>query len=358
MSMFEEIELIKRPVNISNGTFSAGGIELPPYTFPLTLTPCDQVGPYGPNQMQMELEYFGTPLEKAIIEGAFPGYQEFTIRDTGSYQIKAMAGSGGMCLQNTSRGKGRPCLAKGVFALNAGDILVCIVGQDGDVDATTNTSPMSAGGGGMSAVFLNDVPLLISGAGSGAAYYYHGVADGVQHGNITSDGREGRVVTGSSDGGAMGEPGGANNAGSGAGWNADGHGSIEGPSYSIGSGSYFTGMTGGINNYQDQGHGGFGGGGAGCAAASYCGGGAGAGAGGGGGGTNSGSNAYVGGGGGTYVSPIATDPFINRTSDNEDNQYIEITRMDEGDNSPGFLGGEEVKVDSRLIIPVRKTVRL
>ncbi len=235
------------------------------------LTPCGAKGPTGPDQAQCDAAYAAQKLVVKVVGGI----QQWTVPSSGNFAIEAFGAQGG-----NNAGKG--ARMKGTFALNSGDVVQIVVGQQGLFQGFG-----SGGGGGSFVVVINaQTPLLVAGGGGGAGHSGY-LGYGGSHAVVTADGVGGNL--GSAGAGGVGGTGGAssssyggtfNNSGGGAGWLSDGQG--QGTKTNPGK-AFKNGAMGGLST------GGFGGAGGGTAQAWDCSNGNGGGSGGGG---------YSGGGGG------------------------------------------------------------
>ena len=241
-------------------------------------TNCGKEGFDGPSQEDCDNEYEGTLLEGMV--SLNNGLQQWTIPQSGHYNIEIFGASGGDGnFSNNSYEGGLGTKMEGQFYLNVGDIINILVGQKGE------SYQEGGGGGGTFVVDIDNNPLIIAGGGGGAG----GIGNGAD-GDIETFGTSG---VGGGDGGVDGN-GGFENSGNGS---AGGGFYTDGASgYGNGGGiAYLNGGSGGESfwaNYPGA-SGGFGGGGAG-----WCCGGNGGGAGGYSGGGTSSENGYLGGGGG------------------------------------------------------------
>ncbi len=215
---------------------------------------------------------------------------DWTVADTGTYDIVAYGGQGG-ATSYAAGGLGGE--AGGSFTLTAGTVLqIAVGGQAGGY-----------GGGGGGSFVIGVAPLVIAGGGGGA---YVGIGGGSGGAFIGGSGYGGAAAYGKAGGGGGGFLGNGGNAN---------YGSVTGgASFGNGlaaTGGYFAG--------------GFGGGGSGYAA--------GGGGGGGGGGFTGGNGGYGGGGqgGSSYVGPGATNPIFNAGA-NYGNGFVTIS--EESSSSP------------------------
>ncbi|TNF26377.1 MAG: hypothetical protein EP329_21345, partial [Deltaproteobacteria bacterium] len=160
---------------------SAPGLPVEAFTF----TTCGTTGVSGPSQAACDAAYAGDTLAGAVTVTS--GYQRWTVPTTGTYRITARGAQGGDTANETGTGNagGYGAEVIGEVALNAGDVLILVVGQDG-VDKT-GCSDWGGGGGGGSYVAkiaaggdtivplsVAVTPLVIAGGGAGAGDDYYG----------------------------------------------------------------------------------------------------------------------------------------------------------------------------------------
>lgn len=272
----------------------------------------------GPQETAVRKEYASAPPSVNSNLQVTNGTQIWTVPSTGKYQITARGAQGGSGSRRGSGGTG--AVLEATFALNAGDTLHMLIGQEGRADRGT-----MVGGGGGTFVFTdyNKAGLLMV-AGGGGGY---GVGDNTSHqDNAHADpngtaGKQGvgmkktwvarngsytRSLDGKTSGGTNGAGGAAASSRGcgGGGWSGNGGGSSDGGGRNVKSGGHGYGGVG--SGFQD---GSFGGGGAVNMHTTY-------GACGGGGGYSGGGGAYssnhdtvaAGGGGGSY---LATDKTVS-----------------------------------------------
>lgn len=240
---------------------------------------------------------------------------------SGKYKIEARGAQGGKATNNTSYG-GRGATATGTVALQQGDIVSVLVGQEGGAYSS------GGGGGGGSFVVKGNIssgsPLVIGGGGGGGSSSSSSSSYGSDGSNNTSGYSSSGNSSPSGGSGGFGgysTPAGSYRGGSGGGFYSDGQtvaygsgSSVESWSIATGSNSYAqggrsfrNGGTGGWATSSARGaDGGFGGGG-----------GNGYHPGGGGGGYSGGaagySDGYGGGGGGSYTSGTSTSVIVSGT---------------------------------------------
>jgi hypothetical protein len=271
---------------IAIGLFSQVSAQLS-YTF----TNAGATGQNGPTQGQINTAYAGTSLAGAVTINT-QGVQEWVVPASGIYFIEAKGAQGGHSVYNGGLGS----VMSGEFALNAGQVLKVVVGQQGGVES--GNINRSGGGGGGSFVYTGATLYIAAGGGAGKTGYTSGTYNfPTADANSTTNGNAGSGWSQGS-GGAGGVSG---NGGSGSSWGAGGAGWL---SNGIGATNYVESMHGksassnwiGGTPPSGGGLGGFGGGAAGGVA--YGGGGGGGGYSGGGAGDDPGS----GGGAGSFNS--------------------------------------------------------
>lgn len=295
--------------------------------FSHTFTNCGQTGRSGPSQGQCDAIY-GSGV--VTVNG---GKQSWVVPSTGTYRIEAAGAQGG----GSVGGKG--AILAGNFSLSAGDVIVILVGQQGQ--NYSGNRNMSGGGG--TYVYNNTTGqiLVIAGGGGGAPGSYASAngstAQNGNNGEYGSSGIDGVGGTGGNGGG-----GSSCRGGGGGGWS--GMGAIVGCGGSAGEGgmSFLSGGLGG--NISGEGVvGGFGGGGSSegtNSAWTYAGGGGGYS---GGGGSSHSDQTARGGGGGSYILSVATNvatsngliygtsnmngPVQNLNNYNSGHGYVTITKV-------------------------------
>ncbi len=162
------------------------------------------------------------------------GMYLWTVPETGSYSIATWGAGGG------GRG-GKGAYVKGDFQLNAGEVLVILVGQSG------GSAEAGGGGGGATYVakgnsYTTATPLIVAAGGGG---YSGSGSGGAGSATLTTDGTGGSYCRGSHPGG------------SGGGFNNNGTSAYGGGGY-----SFRNGGSGGYGHFRaSEGIGGFGGGG-------------------------------------------------------------------------------------------------
>ena len=265
------------------------------YTFTShTFTTASQTGRRGPTKAQMDTAYSASSYASTYInQGAFQGYQDWTVPVSGIYEITARGARG-----QTSRVGGAPgqgAVVRGRVQLFKGEIITVAVGQIGEIQRTNGDNAWVGGGGGTFVVRKNGlVPLFVAGGGSASA----GPAG--QNGQLTTNGG---AATNGTLGGVNGNAGSSNGVGVGG-----GAGFLTGSTQTdttAATNSYLAGLTANDPILTYQANGGFGGGG-GSDADRYGQGGAGGGYSGGGGASSSASQ-QRGGGGGSFIFATATN---------------------------------------------------
>ena len=262
-----------------------------------TFTSCGVTGRYGPTQAQMRAAYSTQWDETYVSQGAFQGYQDWTVPVSGNYTFTVRGASGWN--GSGGGGVGRGAIVEGKVALTKGEVITIAVGQVGE--AGTNAAYGGSGGGTFVVRKTGNEPLFVAGGGSAESNSSAG-RDGV----LTQLG--GTSQTGVVSGGAAGFGGRSTNpfgySSAGGGFNSRGQDSRFGRNtYSIGGGSFLDGLTFNSSFNQNGGYGGFGG--AGQSDGTYVGQSGGAGGYSGGGGSRTTTAQRSGAGGGSYITPIA-----------------------------------------------------
>ena len=129
-----------------------------------TFTTCGQTGRVGPNKNQMNSAYSGAAWAATYInEGAFTGYQDWTVPVSGIYEFTVNGAAGYEGSGGGTAGNG--AVVKGRVVLTKGEIVTIAVGQRG---AAPNTSNLVGGSGGGTFVVRksSNEPLFIAGGGS------------------------------------------------------------------------------------------------------------------------------------------------------------------------------------------------
>jgi hypothetical protein len=261
-----------------------------------TFTTCGKTGRVGPTQAEMRAAYTTTWDDTYISQGAFQGYQDWTVPVSGVYEFTARGASGYDGAGAGTAGSG--AIVKGRVSLTKGEIITIAVGQRGD-------APVSGGiwGGSGGGTFVvrktGNEPLFVAGGGTAEA---NGGAG--RNGSLTTLGgtsTNNQVAGGTASNG--GRSAGGYSAG-GGGFNSRGQNSIyQATTNGNGGGSFLDGLTM-STNVRIGGYGGFGGGGQSDGnAVGQAGGGGGYS---GGGGARSTIAQQSGGGGGSYITPTAS----------------------------------------------------
>ena len=129
-------------------------------------TNCGVTGRLGPTLAQMQSAYADVAWAQNtsfLSQGAYQGYQKWTVPETGVYLIEAIGAAGGNATGYSSL-PGRGAKAQATLSLQKGECLIIIVGQSGGY------APLVGGGGGGSFVIREsgNVPLVVAGGGGGA----------------------------------------------------------------------------------------------------------------------------------------------------------------------------------------------
>ena len=260
-----------------------------------TFTTCGKTGRVGPTEAEMRAAYSTTWDTVYLSQGAFQGYQDWTVPVSGIYEfdVRGAAGSDG----SGSGTAGRGAIVRARVSLTKGEIITIVVGQRGELQASGTWG--GSGGGSFVVRKTGDEPLLIAGGGSGAANATSG-RDAVLT-QLGGPSGTGVLASGTTPGfgGRSTNPFGFSAGG--GGFNSRGENGWNGRQN--GGGSFLDGLTMGTNNRQG-GYGGFGGGGQADGNNAGQSGGGGGYSGGSGARTTSGST--VGGGGGSFIAATAS----------------------------------------------------
>ena len=258
-----------------------------------TFTTCGQTGRVGPTQAQMRAAYSTSWDDVYLSQGAFQGYQDWTVPVSGVYEFTASGASG--YNGSGAGGVGRGAVVRGRVTLTKGEIITIAVGQVGAAPASGGVWGGS-GGGTFVVRKAGNEPLFIAGGGSAESNAGAGrdgvttTLGGTSTGGVASGGAAG--FGGLSIGGRSAAGGGF----SGAGQNSS--------SGDLGGGSF---VTGGLTHASNGRTGGFGGfGGAGQSDGNIAGQSGGAGGYSGGGGARTTTGQQSGAGGGSYITPTAS----------------------------------------------------
>ncbi|MBN2798128.1 MAG: putative metal-binding motif-containing protein [Deltaproteobacteria bacterium] len=123
---------------------------------------CGAVGRFGPEQADCDAVYVGTSLEDAVVVDA--GMQLWEVPIDGTWRITGWGAAGASGSSTVFGGLG--AMVQGDFDLQAGDLLLVTVGQEGGIPG----AGLNGGGGGGSFVVLDGTePLLVAGGGGGTA---------------------------------------------------------------------------------------------------------------------------------------------------------------------------------------------
>ena len=205
-----------------------------------TFTNCSATGQTGPTQAQVNSAYNATNLAGLVTSQN--GIQLWTVPSTGTYRIEAFGAQGGGNAQF-----GRGAQIRGDFALNAGQQLKILVGQQG------NFVTSGSGGGGSFVTTSANAPLVVAGGGGGQ---YDGGSQ--LHNAHAVTGNNGQA-SGCTSGGTNGSGGnGCNNSGAAGGGGLNTNGTSG--SYGSGGAAFVNGGVGGTSCCYGQCNGGFGGG--------------------------------------------------------------------------------------------------
>jgi len=127
--------------NVSISEF-AGSQSLYPFSSH-TFTTCGLTGRTGPTQAQMRASYSTTWDDTYISQGAFVGYQDWTVPVSGIYRFNVRGAAG---YDGTGSGTpGRGAIVEADIALTKGEVITIIVGQRG---AAPSSGTLWGGGGG------------------------------------------------------------------------------------------------------------------------------------------------------------------------------------------------------------------
>jgi hypothetical protein len=259
-----------------------------------TFSTAGQTGRFGPTKAQMDTAYSANSYAATyILQGAFQGYQDWTVPVNGIYEITAAGARGYVSRVGGTTGYG--AIVKGRVQLFKGEVITFAVGQIGELQRSNSDNAWVGGGGGTFVVRKNGlVPLFVAGGGSANA------GTSGQNGQLTTNGG---TATNGTLGGTNGNGGPSNGVGAGA-----GGGFYTGTTQTdctASTNSYLAGLTANNPILTYQANGGFGGGG-GSDADRYGQGGAGGGYSG-GAGVSTTTSQHTGGGGGSYIIPSATN---------------------------------------------------
>ena len=279
---------------------NSGFAGAPAYSFTThTFTTAGQTGRNGPTKAQMDTAYAAASWASAnIVQGAFQGYQDWTVPQNGIYEITA-AGARGYNGRDTggTHSPGLGAIVRGRVSLFKGEIITIAVGQIGEVQRTNGDTAWVGSGGGTFVVRKNgNVPLFVAGGGSADSHGRSG-----QNGVLTTAGGSSTAGAPGGTSGSGGTVGNGQGAGGGGGFLTNGAEANCG----VGGASFANGLASPNAKLTYGAYGGFGGGGQSDGDCYGQSGGAGGYSGGGGGNT---TGAYhSGGGGGSYIFPTATN---------------------------------------------------
>lgn len=270
-----------------------------------TFTTCGQTGRLGPTLAQMRSAYTvaGNWDDVYLQQGAFQGYQDWTVPVSGVYRFRA-AGASGYQNPSTSGTFGRGAIVEGEISLTKGEVITITVGQQGN--AGTSGGTYGGSGGGTFVVRRTGTqPLFVAGGGTGETNNFLNGRDGslTTLGGLSTNGQQAGGAAGF--GGRSTNPNGNSAAGGGffsRGENRTTFGAGSGTQF--GGGAFNDGLSMGTNT-RAGGYGGFGGGGQ--ADSNQLGQAGGAGGYSGGGGARSTTAGHSGGGGGSFIVATATN---------------------------------------------------
>jgi len=283
-------------------------------------------GREGPTITQLRA-FYNTPWETTYLtQGAFRGYQDWTVPVSGLYNFNVRGASG--FNDSGSGAVGRGAIVAGRVSLVKGEIITIVVGQVGNSPSVGTTSG-GAGGGTFVVRKQTSDPLFVAGGGSSPSG--SGAGRDATLTNIAGTSTNGRP-----SGGESGFGGGSRFGYSAAGGGFFSRGADQNFTPSLGGGSYLDGLTMGTNSARG-GYGGFGGGGQ--ADARYRGQGGGGGGYSGGGGSNSTTTGDSGGGGGSFIGATVTNPststgtFNGSTDINNGQSITDLNSFNTGEGS-------------------------
>jgi hypothetical protein len=284
--------------NVSISEF-AGSQSLYPFSSH-TFTTCGLTGRTGPTQTQMRTSYSTTWDDTYISQGAFVGYQDWTVPVSGIYRFNVRGAAG---YDGTGSGTpGRGAIVEADIALTKGEVITIIVGQRG---AAPSSGTLWGGGGGGTYVVrkTGNEPLFVAGGGSGESNTGPG-RDGVltKLGGTSTNNQPAGGTSGF--GGRATNPNGYSAAGGGFFSRGQNGFTFGGVPAALGGGSFLDGLTMGTNTLVG-GYGGFGGGGQ--ADGNRVGQSGGGGGYSGGGGARSTTANQSGGGGGSFIATTSTN---------------------------------------------------
>ena len=204
----------------------------------LEFTSCGQDNMFGPNQSQCDSTYSGTTLDGFVTVTS--GFQYWTVPASGTYEITAYGAQGGEGSVSPSyRGGGGAgglgAMMQGEFTLTAGEVIIIVVGQEGE-DGIGNSNCGGGGGGGSFVWKEQNTELLIAAGGGGGGPRSGWSSNSTIHGTTSTTGQTPPIANGygyvAGAGGTNGSGGGAATSGGssscgycgagGAGWLSDG----------------------------------------------------------------------------------------------------------------------------------------
>ena len=152
-----------------------------------TFTACGQTGRVGPNSSQILAGYSTNWHGQFLRQGAFQGYQDWTVPVSGIYEFDVQGAAG----FNGSNGTpGRGARVRGRVNLTKGETITIVVGQVGEI--SSGTAVGGSGGGTFVVRRAGNEPLFVAGGGSANASSANG-RDGqtTTRGGVGSSGRPG-----------------------------------------------------------------------------------------------------------------------------------------------------------------------
>ena len=129
----------------------------------VTFTSCGVTGKSGPSQGQCDTAYAGGQLKGAVTVSS--GYQRWTVPESGTYRIEVWGAQGAYNKNNVKGALG--ARMRGDFALNKGEVLKILVGQQG---SKSPNAVSASGGGGTFVTLNNNTPIIIAGGGGGVGH--------------------------------------------------------------------------------------------------------------------------------------------------------------------------------------------
>ena len=136
-----------------------------------TFTTCGQTGRQGPSNSQIATGYSTNWHGTYVTEGAFRGYQDWTVPVSGVYRFDVKGASG---YEGSGSGTaGRGARIRGEVALTKGEIITIAVGQRGSAPESGNFG--GSGGGTFVVRKISGEPLIVAGGGSADAGTGNGI---------------------------------------------------------------------------------------------------------------------------------------------------------------------------------------